>query len=385
MNSQPVSIKQITDRGDRQAPSTLVLCGDVMTGRGIDQILAAPGDASLYEPYMTSAADYVALAEQVSGPIPRRVAPSYIWGDALAETRKFPADAFIVNLETAVTERGEPEPKGINYRMAPANVSCLTAAGVDCCTLANNHILDWGPAGLEDTLGTLGRVGIKTAGAGLTEAQARAPAVINIASGGRVLVFAFASPTSGVPLSWAARKQMPGVNCLADLSAGGVASIAGHVRKSKMAGDIAVASIHWGSNWGYAIPDEHRCFARALIDEAGIDVIHGHSSHHPKAMEVYHGRPIFYGCGDFINDYEGISGHEHYRDDLALLYFLTLHRRTGRLERLELAPFRICKFRLNHVTEKDATWLSKRLGREYARFSLDLEQRNDGRIAVVRR
>lgn len=375
----------MADAVDRETLATLALCGDVMTGRGIDQILAAPGDPRLYEPYMTSAADYVALAEQVSGPIPRRVAPSYTWGDALVEIRKSPADAFIINLETAVTERGAPEPKGINYRMAPANVSCLTAARVDCCTLSNNHILDWGPAGLEDTFGTLDRVGIKTAGAGLTEAQARTPAVIYVASGGRVLVFAFASPTSGVPPTWAARKQMSGVNYLADLSAGGVASIAGDVRKFKKAGDIAVASIHWGPNWGYAIPDEHRRFARALIDEAGIDVIHGHSSHHPKAMEVYHGRPILYGCGDFINDYEGISGHEHYRDDLALLYFLTLHRRTGRLERLELAPFRIRKFRLNHLTEEDTTWLSKRLCREYARFSLDLEQRNDGRLAVARR
>jgi len=75
-----------------------------------------------------------------------------------------------------------------------------------------------------------------------------------------------------------------------------------------------VASIHWGDNWGYEI-------AHNLIDHAGVDIIHGHSSHHAKGIEVWHGKPVIYGCGDFINDYEGIGGNEKYRSDLSLMYF----------------------------------------------------------------
>ena len=109
---------------------------------------------------------YVALAEQANGPIPRRVDPAYIWGDALAELEREAPRARIVNLETAVTTSSERAPKGINYRMNPANAACLAAARLDCCVLANNHVLDWGPAGLLETLDTLHALGSRTAGAG---------------------------------------------------------------------------------------------------------------------------------------------------------------------------------------------------------------------------
>lgn len=121
---------------------TLFLCGDVMTGRGIDQILPHPSQPQLYEPYVRSAHEYVALAEQVNGPIPRPVDAAYVWGAALLEFDRRRPDVRIVNLETAITTSEDREAKGINYRMHPANIACLTAAGIDCCTLANNHVLD---------------------------------------------------------------------------------------------------------------------------------------------------------------------------------------------------------------------------------------------------
>ncbi len=74
------------------------------------------------------------------------------------------------------------------------------------------------------------------------------------------------------------------------LTQGIAAGIAGLVRDYRRADDIAVASIHWGANWGFQIPGAHRLFAHALIDRAGIDIVHGHSSHHPRAAEVYRGR-----------------------------------------------------------------------------------------------
>jgi len=99
----------------------------------------------------------------------------------------------------------------------------------------------------------------------------------------------------------------------AGLSAQTVDAIARQVGAAKRAGDLVVASIHWGPNWGFAIPREQRDFAHRLVDAAGVDIVHGHSSHHPMAIEIHRGKPILYGCGDLLNDYEGISGYEAYR------------------------------------------------------------------------
>ena len=133
---------------------TLFLCGDVMLGRGIDQILPHPGDPALREPHVRSATTYVELAEATSGPIPKPVAFDYVWGDALDALRRAAPAARIINLETSVTDSTDFAPKGINYKMHPANIPVLTAAGIDCCVLANNHVLDWGRADLLQTLQT---------------------------------------------------------------------------------------------------------------------------------------------------------------------------------------------------------------------------------------
>ncbi|MHC4429494.1 MAG: CapA family protein, partial [Planctomycetota bacterium] len=143
-----------------------------------------------------------------------------------------------------------------------------------------------------------------------------------------------------------------------------VSRIAARVARLDGEADVVVASIHWGSNWGYEIPPEHRRFAHRLIDEAGVDVIHGHSSHHPRGIEVYRDRPILYGCGDFINDYEGISGYERYRDDLVLMYLVSMDAATGRLVECTLTPWLIRRFRLVPATRQDAEWVRDILNRE---------------------
>lgn len=353
------------DPKDRQM--RVFLCGDVMTGRGIDQILPHPGDPRLFEGYLHSALDYVDLAELASGAIPRGVSLDYIWGDALEEIARRRCEARIVNLETAVTARGQPEPKGINYRMHPANIGCIEAAQVNCCVLANNHIADWGSQGLLDTLSTLGAAGLAVAGAGGNEEQATRPAIIPLAQDRRLLVFAFGSPSAGVPRHWAAGPARAGVSFLAEFSAESAAAIAERVARWRRPGDVVVASIHWGPNWGYDIPDEHRQFARHLIEQAEVDIIHGHSSHHPVGMEVIHDRPVIYGCGDFINDYEGISGHEMFRPELCLAYFVELDD-SGRLASLQMVPFGIRKFRLNRLDRKASEWLARTLDRECRGF-----------------
>ena len=361
---------------------TLFLCGDVMTGRGIDQVLPHAGAPRLFEPYVASALQYVELAEQANGPIARPVDFAYVWGDALAELDRLRPDLRIVNLETAVTVSEDHQPKGINYRMHPKNVPCLAAAKIDCCALGNNHLLDWGDRGLAETLETLAAAGIRTAGAGRDRAQAEAPAVLEAAGGTRVIVFSFGDVSSGIPRAWAAPPAGPGVNLLPDLSDATAARIAEQVRAVRRPGDVVVASIHWGDNWGYAIPARQRAFAHALIDGAGVDILHGHSSHHPKGIEVYRDRLILYGCGDFLNDYEGIEGYEGFRDDLVAMYFPTVDPQSGALISLHMTPMQIRNFRLNRPTQNDAAWLCHTLDRESRKLGARVEPAEEGRFEL---
>jgi poly-gamma-glutamate synthesis protein (capsule biosynthesis protein) len=373
----------------RAAPSdgpsrvTLCLCGDVMTGRGLDQVLPDPCDPRLHEEYARSAVAYVELAERASGRIPRPVALSYPWGDALDEIAQLRPAAWIVNLETAVTRREDAWPeKGIHYRTSPENARLLATAGIDCCVLANNHVLDWGEAGLLETLQSLDALGLRHAGAGRNLAEAEAPALLDLDAGGRLLVYAFAAASSGVPPEWAASEKSPGVALLRDLSRSTVERIAERTRKDRREGDLAIASLHWGGNWGFGVSPEQEAFAHALIENAGFDLVHGHSSHHVKGIAVHRGHLILWGCGDFLDDYEGISGYEEFRDELGLMYFATLERATGRLERLRMTPTRLSRFRVGRAPAEDAAWLAETLNREGRRFGTSVERARDGRLEL---
>jgi poly-gamma-glutamate capsule biosynthesis protein CapA/YwtB (metallophosphatase superfamily) len=336
----------------------LFLCGDVMTGRGIDQVLPYPLNPRLYEPHLSDARAYVELAEKANGPIPRPVGLDYIWGEALPELRRAEVDLRIINLETAITtvERPWPE-KEIHYRMHPHNIDCLSAAGINGCALANNHVLDWGYKGLSETLRTLDAAGVKHAGAGNGAENAAAPAVLDVPEKCRVLLFSFGSTMSGIPRQWRAKSVCPGVNLLDDLSEATASRIAKGMRQLQRPGDLLVASIHWGGNWGYDIPFEQIAFAHRLIEE-GVSIVHGHSSHHVKAIEVFKGRLILYGCGDFLTDYEGISGYEDFRGDLALMYLIELDSRSGQLVSLQLVTMHMRRFRLELVSAAEARLLS---------------------------
>lgn len=343
----------------------LFLCGDVMTGRGIDQILPYPVDPILYESYMKDARGYVELAEEINGPIPMPVDFGYIWGESLAEIEKQAPDVRIVNLETSVTVSNDYWlGKGINYRMNPRNIPCLQAARIDICVLANNHVLDWGYSGLLETLATLKAAGLAVSGAGRNEEKAELPAIKTLPGKGRVLVFAFGHESSGVMPDWAASKNIPGIAVLPDFSASTVDSIGKRVHKVKRNGDIVVASIHWGGNWVYRIPEEHIRFAHNLIDKADVDIVHGHSSHHAIDIELYRDKLILYGCGDLINDYEGIGGYEEFRSDLGVLYFPETDSLTGRLLGLRLVIMAHKRFRLERAGEKDVHWFEDMLNQK---------------------
>jgi len=423
----------------------IFLCGDVMTGRGIDQILPYPSNPELKEPFVKDARDYIRFAEEVNGKINYPVSFDYIWGDALKELEKEKVDIRIINLETTITTSNNFLPKGINYRMNPKNIDVLKVFKVNVACLANNHILDFGQDGLLETIEVLNKNGILTVGAGKNIEEASKPAVIKIdpfrkvrieSEKVRVMIFNYADVSSGVPIWWKAEKNKAGVNLWdadytdltqtrqnnnaeradftqnntdnADLtqneqtfnkdadytdltqtrqnkiskgpafhSASYTSSsaesafystksalnkISAGSASSSVKSAFKIFSIHWGPNWGYEISEEERNFAHRLIDEANIDIVFGHSSHHFKGIETYKGKLIIYGAGDFINDYEGIGGYEEFRGDLVLGYVVEIENL--KINKLILLPFRIKKFRLNYCTNEEIDWIFNVLKRE---------------------
>ncbi|MEU2553172.1 CapA family protein [Streptomyces sp. NPDC014684] len=366
----------------REGTVTLFLAGDVMLGRGVDQILPHPGDPALREDYVRDARDYVALAESAHGPIPRPVDPAWPWGEALPCLDRAAPDVRVVNLETAVTQDGDFAPgKAVHYRMNPANLPCLTAIRPDVCALANNHVLDFGPPGLAETLDSLAGSGLRTAGAGTDAVAAWRPAAVPLRTGGRLLVFSFGMPSSGIPHDWAATADRSGVALIPAPTPAGAAAFADCLRQLRRPADLVLVSVHWGPNWGYGVPAGEVRFAHALID-AGVDVVHGHSSHHPRALELYRGRLVLYGCGDLVDDYEGISGYENYRDDLRLLYLVTLETDTGRLTRLRMVPLRARRMRLEHAPAEDTAWLRGVLDKCGRDLGTRVERSGDGTLTA---
>jgi poly-gamma-glutamate synthesis protein (capsule biosynthesis protein) len=363
---------------------SLFLCGDVMLGRGIDQILPYPGDPALREPHVRDANTYVELAEAINGPIHRPVDFSWPWGDALHVLDEAAPDAWVMNLETSITRSDDFAPeKGVHYRMNPANLACLAVARPDACVLANNHVMDFGYRGLEETLDALTGAGLRAAGAGRDVHRARRPAIVTTDGGGRVLVFSFGMASSGIPASWAATDDRAGVEFLPDLSEAAITEITNRVRRVKRPHDIVVLSIHWGSNWGYDVCREQIHFAHSLID-GGVDIVHGHSSHHPRPVEVYRDKLILYGCGDFIDDYEGITGYEDYRDDLRLLYFVLVEPETSELTAMWMVPMQARQMRLRHASPGDCQWLRMILNRISSGYGVRLDLESDGILALHR-
>ncbi len=363
---------------------TLLLTGDVMPGRGIDRILPHPGDPELREPHVRDAGFYVRAVEQRSGPLPPRPVPfAWPWGAALAAMDAVHPDARILNLETSVTRsRRFARGKTIHYRMHPDNLPMVLAARPDVCVLANNHVLDFGRGGLVDTVTALTRAGVAAPGAGYDAAQAARPATVPLGRGRRLLVFAAGSPTSGIPDDWAATSDRPGVRLLPELSAAGAEEILAEVAAVRRPGDVVVFSVHWGTNWGYQVPAEQVRFARTLV-EHGVNLVHGHSSHHPRPIEVHHGRLILYGCGDLLNDYEGISGFERYRGDLRLLYVPTLDADTGELTGLRLLPLQSRRLRLQPAGSRDRGWLAAVLGASSEPFGTHVASHAEENVLTV--
>ena len=167
-----------------------------------------------------------------------------------------------------------------------------------------------------------------------------------------------------------------------DLSDSSAVDVARRTNVEKRPSDVAIVSVHWGSNWGYDVDSRQIRFAHKLIDE-GIDVVHGHSSHHPRPIEVYRGKLILYGCGDTIDDYEGIGTYESFRHELRLLYFASIECETGNLSALQMVPMRMRRMRLEGVPDDDAEWLRSTVEQISSRFGTRVNTTADGVLTAM--
>lgn len=354
----------------------LFLGGDVMLGRGIDQAFPSSADPKLYEPYVKDARTYIDLAEKKNGPLSLPIDARYLWGDALKIWQRERPDLKLVNLETSITTSKEPWPgKAIHYKMHPSNIESLKVPDINYCSLANNHVLDWGRIGLKETLNTLEDQAIGYSGAGQNSVQAAAPAVYQL-KGLRILIFSYGFHNSGVPAEWAAKSDRPGILYLPSMGEESLRKIQENINKHSEPGDLIVLSVHWGGNWGYEISSGWRAFARGLIDQAKVDLVFGHSAHHPMGIEVYREKLILYGAGDFLNDYEGIRGYEEFRSDLTLMYFPVLDA-DGDLVSLKMIPLKIKNFQLQKPKARDVTWIRNVLEKEGRSLGTNVDVQND--------
>ena len=270
------------------------------------------------------------------------------------------ANLLVLNLECCISDRGEPWPdpgKPFFFRAPPAATEVLKRLGVDCVTLANNHVLDYGAEALLDTLAHLRAAGIRCVGAGVDVAAARAPATLQ-ADGFRVAVLGCADH----PQEYAAGAARPGIAYGLDWVGRAIEDVEA---------DAVVVTPHWGPNMT-SEPLSRIRRAAADLRAAGATLVAGHSAH------VFHGVEdrILYDLGDFHDD-DAVD--RRLRNDLGFFFLVELDR-AGPV-RLEAVPLELdfCHTRL--AAGGNAEWIRSRFTAACRRLGTEVRV-EDGRLAV---
>ncbi|BCR88558.1 CapA family protein [Aspergillus chevalieri] len=356
---------------------TLNFTGDVMLARLIDQLFPTHLHSPHYANVIKTFIERYPYLSKYNHKSP--------WGSALELFRR--GDLNLVNLETAATEGVEKWPKKVfNYRMHPENLGVLGEGRVDFVALANNHTLDFGESGLRDTIKGVRGVGVEFAGVGDSAVEARLPAVLQLprasadgnSHGDGVKHTVHVYSASDHPRDWSVIPEFH----LIDYTP----STKQHLKtllttppdpqsQSQTAQpDLKIFSIHWGPNYTWQPSAHIRDMAHFLIDECGVDIVHGHSAHHIQGVERYGRGVIMYGCGDFVDDY---ALNEEFRNDLGGIWRVVVNTNTnndssgGRkgkglvLDRLEMYPTRCDRFQVTllDVDDEDHGWVRRKVAK----------------------
>jgi poly-gamma-glutamate capsule biosynthesis protein CapA/YwtB (metallophosphatase superfamily) len=302
----------------------IALTGDVMLGRLVDQYVIRN----------------------------RSVRPEALWGNVLPIM--LDADCRFINLECVISDRGEewhPATKAFHFRARSRALKFLQAAKVDATTLANNHVLDYGPDALSDCLQLLDKAGIKRTGAGATLQESLIPASVELPQG----IVSVVALTDNEP-EWEATATKPGVNYVAcderGLSEPYRSRMAQVLSSTRRQGELVIASAHVGPNWG-APSRAMQALAHDLLD-MGADLYWGHSNHTPQGIELYKGKAILYSTGDFVDDY-WVDKEE--RNDLTFLFLLETEG--GRITRIRLHPACIEDLEVRLANEQERGFLER--------------------------
>jgi poly-gamma-glutamate capsule biosynthesis protein CapA/YwtB (metallophosphatase superfamily) len=324
---------------------TLALIGDVMLGRRV-------GEALNYH-----------------------MGPEEPWGGVMALLDA--ADLRIINLECAITDNEQPwtrTAKVFHFRTPPSAIETLRTARIDACSLANNHTLDFEEQGLLDTLEHLDAAGIRHAGAGRNQEEAVDPAILIVPADHthRVALLAF---TDNEP-SFAAGPDRPGTNYLpVSLRPEVLRRVERAVSAVREVGvDTVLFSNHWGPNMVQRPKENFRRFARAVID-LGVDIYYGHSAHVFQGVEIYHGKPILYDTGDFIDDY---AVNRELRNDWSFFFRVSVEE--GRFERLDLIPVKLSYARVDLATGGEREIILDRMEHLSAEMGTVFARREDALV-----
>ena len=216
--------------------------------------------------------------------------PATAFGPIAAVLRS--AGFAAVNLETAITGGGTPQPKTYHFRAPPAAFTALRDAGINLVTMANNHVLDYGPAGLAGTLAAARATRFPYVGIGTSAAAAWAPYVRTI-NGVRFAVIGV-SQVAELASSWVATPGRPGEANAIDLPRTLAA-----VRAARRLAPIVIVFMHWGTE-GQACPDQAQLALAPKLAAAGASIIIGAHAHMLQGSGWLGHTFIAYGLGNFL-------------------------------------------------------------------------------------
>ncbi len=214
------------------------------------------------------------------------------------------ADIVFVNLESPLTDGGEPADKDFVFRGPPEAAEGLVDAGIDVVSLANNHALDYGLTGLQDSWAALNGAGIAHGGSGEDESIARAPVILE-RNGLRIAFLAYVNTPNDSVSGFVAEDTKATAN------REGVAwltpeTVSEDVAKAKRVADLVVVAFHAGVEYSESPIALQTDSARAAID-AGASVVFGHHPHVLQGIETYNDGVIIYSLGNLVFDFDFVD------------------------------------------------------------------------------